>query len=304
MRVDGRAKLCVNRCSSDVPRKSRQDVHRASRQRRQPSACHCDHLTDVRLVAKSLGHPLEKRTRKLRLVDRRHQPTTHPMPRQRQRKRRRPPRQPPANRPHRHTGACRSVARPAEQGLEACKEHDDLEVDPPGKESHRRRQRASTTTHSTAAEPVTSAVLLARRCHEPASRLALEVAGVQRGAASRTAQSPGRIGKRLINDDERSKDCTVWTGLVPHSPPPLSSQTRRWAPSGAFTSSSRGFLYRPPKKLDQKSAVAPPASCGCSLRRPSGKARFMSYAKRPSGRRPRQLGTPNTTIRPSPRSSL
>ena len=190
--------------------------------------------------------------------------TTHPMPRQRQRKRRRPPRQPPANRPHRHTGACRSVARPAEQGLEACKEHDDLEVDPPGKESHRRRQRASTTTHSTAAEPVTSAVLLARRCHEPASRLALEVAGVQRGAASRTTQSPGRIGKRLINDDERSKDYTVWTGLVPHSPPPLSSQTRRWAPSGAFTSSSRGFLYRPPKKLDQKSAVAPPASCGCS----------------------------------------
>ena len=62
---------------------------------------------------------------------------------------------------------------------------------------------------------MTSAVLLAGRSHEAASRLALEVAGVQRGAALRTAQSPGRISKTLIDDDERSKHCTTRTGLVP-----------------------------------------------------------------------------------------
>lgn len=215
MRVDGRAKLCVNRCRSDAPRKTRQDRHRACRQRCQPSRCNCEHLTDVRLVAEALGHPLEKRTRQPCLVDRRHEPTAHPPPGRRQRKRRRPPPQPPPHGLHRHPGDGRVAYDAADQGMQTSEKHRDLEVDAPAKESHRRRQRASTTTLSTAAKPVTSAVLLAGRRHEAATRLAREVASVQRGAALRTAQSPGGIRKPLIDDDERSKHCTTRTGLVP-----------------------------------------------------------------------------------------
>ena len=212
------------------------------------------------------GHTLEKRARQLRLVERRHQPTAHPLPAWRQRHRRRRLRQPPTHGLHRHTRDGRVADDAADQGMQTSEKHRDLEVDAPAKESHRRRQRASTTTLSTAAKPVTSAVLLAGRCHEAASLLALKITRVQRAAAGRTAQSPGRISKALVDDNERSEQCTAGTGLVPQSSPPFLRKLGDGPPQ-ELSQDLRGSSFVCPQETRSEISSRPPACCGCSRRK-------------------------------------
>jgi len=215
MCAGGWANLCVNRFSLRAPRKKRLNVHRPRRQWRKPSARNGQHLADIWLIAKPFSYPLDKRTRQERLVDGRHQTPAHPEPGGRRWQRRRPPRKPTTDGLHRHARHSRDAAHPREQHLHAHEDDDRLQVDAPAEKPDRRWQDASTAPLPTAAQPKPPAEFFASRRHQPATRLALEVPGVEGSTTCRTAQGACVVGERLVNDDETNKHRTVRTGFVP-----------------------------------------------------------------------------------------
>ena len=114
-----------------------------------------------------------------------------------------PPPQPTANGLHWDTGDRRRIAHPADQGLQTCQEHKDLELDAPAREPHRPGQRAPAAPHAAAAEPVTSAVSLAGRRHEAAQELSQVLRGgsfvCPQQTRSDNSGRPSRLLRRLIS---------------------------------------------------------------------------------------------------------